>query len=194
MFAVLFAAAWCAVVQNPPAPPPPPQAAGVLVLEVRVFAGTEEVTGETRVSVYRAGERGDALSKMVLKGAHLEAELPQGIYDIQLIRVQDERVVGIRWAERLVLMPYPDEQGRHLEVVNLKNGFGALQVRPTGTLALHAAGDRDKPAAQPIASPGYTLFVVPAGTYDLQAGGSWHAGIEVPSDRTRLWIGPAKHD
>jgi hypothetical protein len=192
MFAALLAVICSAIAQNPPAPPPPPQPAGLLTLEVRVFAATEEVTNETRISVHRAGERGEPMAKMALRGTHLEAELPQGIYDIQAIRVQDERVISIRWAERLVLMPYPDEQGRHLEVVNFKNGFGGLQVRSSGTPALHTPGNREKPVAEPRPGPGYTLFVVPAGTYDLHVSGMWHTGIEVPADRMRLWIGPPK--
>ena len=40
----------------------------------------------------------------------------------------------------------------------------------------------------------YALFVVPAGTYDVQVKRApkpaWHAGIDVPLDRTRLWIVP----
>ena len=26
-------------------------------------------------------------------------------------------------------MPYPDEDGHHLEVINFQNGYGALEVR-----------------------------------------------------------------
>jgi hypothetical protein len=41
---------------------------------------------------------------------------------------------------------------------------------------------------------GYALFVVPAGRYDLRVGPderpAWHAGLDVPLDRTRLWIMP----
>lgn len=38
------------------------------------------------------------------------------------------------------------------------------------------------------------LFVVPAGRYDARSRDTervaWHADIEVPLDRTRLWIVP----
>jgi hypothetical protein len=43
-----------------------------------------------------------------------------------------------------------------------------------------------------VAGEGYTVFVVQAGNYDLQVGSgaqtTWHTDIEVPLDRTRLWL------
>jgi hypothetical protein len=104
-------------------------------------------------------------------------------------------VVGIRWAERLVVMAYPDEGGRHLEVVNLQAGFGALQVRGASAraaaLALFAAGVRDKEAAAATAAGAGSLFVVRAGSYDLRVRNRaerWLTAIDVPADRTRLWV------
>jgi len=123
-----------------------------------------------------------------------------GIYDAQAVQEQDARVVSIRWAERLVVMPYPDEDGHHLEVINVIPGYGALQIRtnsaasPIDGLALFPAKDRVQPiAAAP--SRGHTmLYVVRAGSYDVQirrgSRTDWHTNLEVPLDRTRLWVVP----
>jgi hypothetical protein len=177
------------------------QAPESLALEMRVFAGAEEVTSETRISIHRAGERADPVAQAQAgNGQHVFA-VPPGIYDAQVVRERNGRVLSIRWAERLVVMPYPDEGGRHLEVVNFTSGYGALQVRSTAAgkvpeLAIYAAGERSRPAATPIvgANGQYALFVVPAGRYDVQvrntARPSWHADIDVPRDRTRLWVIP----
>jgi hypothetical protein len=170
-----------------------------ILLEVRVFHGPEEVTAETRVTVHRAGERAQPLALLELRGGAKSVTLAPGIYDVQTIRERDGRVVSIRWAERLVVMPYPDEAGRHLEVINFTNGFGALQVRAGDTgllreMSIYPAGQHAKPAGSLVTGGGYVLFVVPAGKYDLatRAGGqvAWHENIEVPLDRTRLWILP----
>jgi hypothetical protein len=174
-----------------------------LTLEIRVFLGGHEVTAETRVTVHRAGERSAAAAQAQgREGTHVFT-VPAGIYDAQIVREKDGRVLNIRWAERLIVMPYPDEGGRHLEVVNFTNGYGAMQVRsarpgkPAG-VALFAVGERTRPAAVPAAErtdDDYALFVVPAGTYDLQVKTgerpTWHADVEVPLDRTRLWVIPA---
>jgi hypothetical protein len=176
-------------------------AAPQLSLEIRVFLGIEEVTGETRVSLHRGGERTAVIGEGQLRDGRHMFSVPAGIYDAQIVREREGRVLNIRWAERLIVMPYPDEGGRHLEVVNFTNGYGALQIRPSraGTLpetALFAAGDRTRPvAAQPAHDDaGYALFVVPAGRYDLQIRTSpksaWHPDLEVPLDRTRLWVLP----
>lgn len=176
----------------------PPEA---LKLEIRVFAGVQEVTADTRVSLHRAGDRGTALSPATQDdGRHL-FEVPAGIYDAQVVREKDGRVLNIRWAERLIVMPYPDEGGRHLEVVNFTNGYGALQIRtsrPEGLpeVALFASGERTRPAAAPAAKGegGYVLFVVQAASYDLQVKtgerSTWHTDVAVPLDRTRLWVIP----
>jgi hypothetical protein len=95
-------------------------------------------------------------------------------------------------------MPYPDQPGHHLEVINFKNGYGALQVRASADakpdVAIYQPGNRDKPAAVPLTTPTYLLFVMRAGAYDVlakSAGKSaWHLAIDVPVDRTRLWIVP----
>jgi hypothetical protein len=169
-----------------------------LTLEIRVFDGVEEVTSQTRATLHRTGERGDPLNQWPAGSASLEVQVPEGIYDVQVIRERDGRVVNIRWAQRLVVMPYPDEGGHHLEILNFQNGFGALQVRAQGqerpAVAIYKPADRTKPVAMPFDGPGYLLFIVPAGKYDLHVRtaktAGWHTDIEVPLDRTRLWIVP----
>ena len=175
------------------------QPSAPLTLELRVFNGNEDVSSQTRVTVHRAGERATSLAQLPAGTSRLTVSVPPGIYDVQAIREREGRVVNIRWAERLVVMPYPDEAGQHLEVINFRNGFGALQVRgrdatTTPAVAIYAAGDRTHEVAAPAAGTGYVLFVVPAGSYDLQVRGGlearWHGGIEIPLDRTRLWVVP----
>jgi hypothetical protein len=168
-------------------------------LELRIFLGADEVSSETRVTVHRAGERTEPVSQITATTGEIALTVPAGIYDVQVIREREGRVANIRWAERLVVMPYPDEAGRHLEVINFTSGFGALQI-PTAQAAavpeieLYPAGQHGRPAATRIDGPAYALFVVPAGRYDVQVrSGSkavWHTDIEVPLDRTRLWVLP----
>jgi hypothetical protein len=168
-----------------------------LTLELRIFDGTEEVTSQTRLKLHRTGERSNSLAQ-TNPGLHrVELKVGEGIYDVQAIRERAEEVISIRWANRLVVMPYPDEGGHHLEVVNFKSGFGALQIRSRDgsrpDVALYSAGSRNKEIASPFVGPTYMLFVVPAGKYDLFVKGdrsAWHAGIDVPLDRTRLWLVP----
>jgi hypothetical protein len=180
-------------VQDPMAAP-----ATQLTLELRMFSGAEEVTAQTRATVHRAGDRGEPLLQAAPSDGRIELRVPAGIYDVQAIHERDGRVLNIRWANRLVVMPYPDELGHHLEVINFNNGFGALQIREPGggrpDVALYEQGKRDKPATAPSAGSSYLLFVVRAGAYDLLARSSgkstWHPGVDVPLDRTRLWIAP----
>jgi hypothetical protein len=174
-----------------------PHAPQRLTLEIRIFLGPEDVTREARVTLHRAGERGQPVSQIGPGRHSLDIQVPPGTYDAQAVQERDGRVINIRWALRLVVMPYPDEGGRHLEVINFTAGYGALQVRAAEgaalDLALFGAGERRQPTRVATA-PGYTLFVVPAGQYDVQVRrGShtiWHNGIEVPLDRTRLWVVP----
>lgn len=187
MLRVVVALAMAAVQTSP---------AATLALELRVFHGADDVTRECRVALYRAGERGDPLTRSEPASGTVTFRVPAGFYDVQAIRERDGRVVAIRWAERLVVMAYPDEGGRHLEVVNLEDGFGALQVRRKSgdaapDVALFAAGVRGKEAAAGFAGDRYTLFVVRAGSYDLLVRGArpaWHTQIDVHADRTRLWF------
>jgi hypothetical protein len=175
----------------------PLQTPAPLVLEIRIFDGAVEVSAETRITVHRSGERASPVAQIAPRAGRLDIDIKPGIYDVQALRERDGRVVNIRWAERLVVMPYPDENGRHLEVVNFQNGFGALQVRGAGPnavpdVAVYVEGARDKEAAAPLPGAGYVLFVLPAGRYDIQTRTgtqpAWHPGVDVPLDRTRLWL------
>jgi hypothetical protein len=171
-----------------------------LTLEIRVFRGSDDVTGQTRVTVHRAGERGQPVAQMPAGEPRPKMKVVAGIYDAQAVQEKDARVLNIRWAERLVVMPYPDEDGHHLEVINFTPGYGALQVRasaaaaPIDDFALFPANERGQPAGSASGRGTYVLFVVRAGHYDLQvrrgARVSWHSDIEVPLDRTRLLIVP----
>lgn len=168
--------------------------------EFRIFSGAEEITASTRLRLMPTGTRDRPTT--LAEGATRAADVAAGIYDVQALRLRQGSIVGIRWAERLVIMYYPDENGRHLEVINFQPGFGALQLRAhKGQLnaydvAIFPARDRSKPAAAPIEGEGYKLFVVPAGRYDVRVrpAGSvsdaeearWLLDIEVPADRTRV--------
>jgi hypothetical protein len=173
---------------------------GAVRAEFRIFDGTEEITAATRLRIMPTGRR-DAPTT-VRESRELAAMLSPGIYDVQALRLRQDAIVAIRWAERLVVMHYPDEGGRHLEVINFTPGFGALQVRAArGPLSAYevevfAAGSRGDPAATPVNGGDYKLFVLPAGRYDIRvrhAGAPetsqeahWILDIEVPADRTRL--------
>lgn len=171
-----------------------------LTLEVRVFRGSDDVTGQTRVTVHRAGERGQPVAQVPAGEPRSKIKVAAGIYDAQAVQEKDTRVVNIRWAERLVVMPYPDEEGHHLEVINFTPGYGALQVRTSPSaasvddFALFVANDRSQRAGSAPGRGPYVLFVVRAGRYDLQitrgSRASWHSNIEIPLDRTRLLIVP----
>jgi hypothetical protein len=169
-----------------------------ITLELRIFNGADDVTRESRIAVYRAGERDDPLARLAAASPGFTAQVPAGFYDAQVIRVREGAVVAIRWAERLVVMAYPDERGRHLEVINLQSGFGALQVRSKTSdvapdVALYVAGARNKEATPALSGEGYALFVVPAGAYDLLVRGAhpaWQTQLDVPADHTRLWLVP----
>jgi hypothetical protein len=173
---------------------PPP---ATLSLYIRVFSGPDDVSGETRITVFKAGDRQSPVAESH-PGMALDATVAPGSYDAQAIRERDGRVVAIKWVERLLVMPYPDEAGRHLEVINLQNGFGALEVRGrepgTPDVAIFATGSRQQEAARITSGPDYALFVVLAGRYDLRVRQdgqtTWHTDVEVPLDRTRFWLMP----
>jgi hypothetical protein len=170
--------------------------------EFRIFAGAEEITATTRVRVMPTGTREKSLT--LPEGKRLLAALAPAIYDVQALRLRPEGIVAIRWAERLVIMHYPDEGGRHLEVINFHHGYGALQLRPAKgpvaayDLAVFPAGDRTSAASEPLDGDGYRLFVLKTGKYDIRvrpAGGQkdandthWLLDVEVPADRTRLKV------
>jgi hypothetical protein len=173
----------------------------LIKLEIRTYRGTEDVSAATRVIVHRAGQREKPVGQIAPGGRRTISVAP-GLYDAQAIQEKDGRVLNIRWAQRFVVMPYPDEGGHHLEVVNFLNGFGALQIRwnendatrSDTDVVLFTAEEHAQPVAVPTTPGPYVLFVVPAGQYDVlvRRGTTpiWHQGIDVPLDRTRLWIVP----
>jgi len=175
--------------------------------EFRVFEGDQEVTAETTLKIYPSSKREDGST--LGPAERLQIALPSGLYDVQAVREHQGKVVSIKWAERLVVMHYPDEAGFHLEVINFKPGYGALQLRPAigalvdfETLDARAArpGAHSEDVGRAVRGEKYLLLVVPSGTYDVQlrardakdsrdAGateGQWFPAIEVPTDRTRL--------
>ena len=181
------------------ADPAAAQTPQTLLLELRVFNGAEEVTSQTRVFVHRAGDRGTPIAEAGGGPSRIELKVQEGIYDVQAVRERDGQVVNIQWANRLVVMAYPDEAGRHLEVLNFRTGFGAIQIRTadgsTPSVSIHEPGAASKEAAAVVSGAGYSLFVVPAGIYELAVRRGEkppvrHADIEVPRDRTRLWLVP----
>jgi hypothetical protein len=167
--------------------------------EFRVFAGTDEVTEHARLRVMPSGARDKSVT---VEGKRLTASLSPGIYDVQAFRVRQDAVVGITWAERLVVMHYPDEGGRHLQVINFEPGYGALQLRAAKRpvseyeIAIFRSGERAASAADPIAGEDYLLFVLRAGRYDVRVRHAgtlddpedihWFLDLEVPAARTRL--------
>lgn len=166
-----------------------------------MFDGATEVSAETRLRVRPSGS---SETGRLLEGNPLAADLPAGIYDVQAVRQQAGHVVSVRWAEKLVVMAYPDEGGRHLEVINFASEHGALQLRwpdqpttdPAGVTVTVARDGASRPVpARVFHGPGYVLLVLPAGTYDVRLAAAGRdpvvlPGIEVPADRTRMKILP----
>ena len=180
-----------------PAPSAPGTAEAVRA-SFRVFNGTDEVSAETRVRVRASGSE-DQEGGLVLQGPALTTELAPGVYDAQAIHHRKGRVLNVRWAERLVIVKYPDEGDEHLEVINFVPGFGALQLRlPPGTaadpskLAVKAIGEGDGSRARVFAGTDYLLVVAPAGTYALTlalpTGSATLPTVEIPGDRTRMRV------
>jgi hypothetical protein len=170
-----------------------------VLTEFRVFNGTEEVTASTRLRVVPAGAR----NASAIEAAPSEVSLAPAVYDVQAIRTSERGVRSIRWAERLAILHYPDEGGRHLEVINFQSGFGALQLRatrgelPPDAVAVFETGNHTTPTGSVLSGDGYVLFVGRAGRYDVRvqragSGGTpdtnWFLAIDVPAGRTRLRI------
>jgi hypothetical protein len=167
--------------------------------EFRVFAGREEITPTSRLRITPSGVRERMLE--VGPARRLTVSLSPGIYDVQVFRTRQDAIVAIKWAERLVVMNYPDEGGIHLEVINFEPGFGALQVRsqknPIANYVVDVFPTGDRTAAmKPLTGEDSRLFILEARRYDIRvrpAGARndpndtrWMLDIEVPSDRTRL--------
>ena len=171
--------------------------ADMIRTEFRIFDGGTEVTAETRLRIRPTGTMEPG---RILEGPTLSVELPAGIYDVQAVHQKQERVINVKWAERLVIMEYPDEGGRHLEVINFATGYGALQLRwregrapdPAGVaITVARAGESRAQPTRVLQGLGYALLVLPEGTYDVRITRAGNpptelTGIEVPADRTRM--------
>lgn len=184
--------------------PVTPDEAPTVLLELRVFNGGEDVTGESRVRLFPRGQRTKDVPTTASAGQAITAVVPVGFYDAQAIREKKEQVLDIRWAEQLLVQKYPDEYGRHLEVINFKVGYGALQIRPAResvaaakgwTAVAYPAGDASREVGKGVNTGEDLLFGLPSGSYDVKITMSdkstqWIRDMEVPSDRTRLktWL------
>jgi len=170
-------------------------------LEVRVFDGSDDVTADSHVKLYPKGQRSSDIPMTAASaGQPSTAMVPVGFYDAQAIRERRGEAPSIRWAQQWLVQRYPDEYGRHLEVINYKSGYGALQVRPAPAEAaaakgwtgiVYAAGDQSKEIGKSTASAEDLLFALPAGRYDIKVtladkSTQWLRDIDVPADRTRL--------
>jgi hypothetical protein len=188
------------VVAAPPGPAAQPAASDTVLLQLRIFSGTEDVTKETRVNLYPRGRRTGEIPLTLGADSALESNVAPGFYDIQFIHERRGQVAGMRWVEHVLVQRYPDEYGRHLQVLNLSAGFGALQVRAAPgdgpaargwSASAHPPGDatREVGAARPVG--GDLLVVLPAGRYDIRVTlndrtTSWIRDVDIPADRTRL--------
>ncbi|MGI8671991.1 MAG: hypothetical protein ACR2LU_05235 [Luteitalea sp.] len=174
------------------------QSAAPLTLDVRVFRGVTDVTGDTLVTLFPVGARTGGRPVPLVPSGERRLALPSGQYDLQLVQQRAGEVVGISWTSLRLLVDYPGEYQQHLEVVNLEKGWGALQVRRAGTreqapVAWSARLTRrdGSEAARGVVGHGYVVLVAPAGTYDVEvtrADGSTTAirGVEVRENLTYL--------
>ena len=176
----------------------PTQVERTIQTEFRVFDGTTEVSASTRLRVRRSGR--DETGR-TLEGPALTVHLEPGLYDVQAIRHREGQVQAVRWAERLVIVHYPDEAGRHLEVINLSPGYGALQLRtpdhprPDSSALRIERSTAGDPARTAAVTPGagYLLVIGRAGVYDLRVvmadlPPQALSSIEIPAERTRMRV------
>ena len=177
------------------------QSAAAVELLVRVFNGLDEVTAQCRIAVYTAGTRRAPLVPDLRPGTGHHIEVEPGLYDLQVTWRGPGDTVAIEWAEHLSVLRYPDEGGRHVEIINLQLGFGALLVRPPAAwletdrgwrVSAFLHGVVGRAGFEPVDGTDHRLFILPAGRYDLVAGlGSTEhtvTDVEVPAQRTRLTL------
>src|SRR3972149_1409663 len=60
-----------------------------ITLEIRVFAGGQEVSGETRITVYRAGDRRAPVAQLTPRTGRLGIPVAPGVYDVQAIPARE---------------------------------------------------------------------------------------------------------
>ena len=151
------------------------QAAPPLSLHVRVFRGQAEVTRDTTVTVFPAGQRTNG-RQLAQTPESRERQLPlaAGQYDLQFVQHEDGKVSRIAWTTLRLLVEYPGEAGHHLEVLNFEKDWGALEVRPSGphqsgpvTWRARLLSKDGTDVSKGADGEGYQLVVAPAGTYDL---------------------------
>lgn len=183
-----------------PNPPAVADSGPPLRLELHVFDGTTPVTTEVKLRLYPRGQRTNEIPVAAGSSGGLNANVPVGYYDAQAIRERRGQVIDLRWAEQLLVQRYPDEYGRHLEMINFKPGYGGLQIRPAPsdvatakgwTAVAYTAGDPPKEAGKAVPAGEDLLLALPGGRYDIKLtlgdkSTQWIRDIEVPSDRTRL--------
>ena len=178
------------------------QSSAPVELRVRVFDGLEEITAHCRLAVYPADTREAPLVPDLhpATGYHLEVE--PGLYDLQISRRGPDDTIAVEWADHLSVLRYPDEDGRHIEILNIQPAFGALLVRPPATwhdtdpdwrVSAFLHGGVGRAGFEPIDhGTDHRLFILPAGRYDLIASlGSTELSVtdvEVPAQRTRLTL------
>ena len=178
------------------------QSSAPVELRVRVFDGLEEITTHCRLAVYPADTREAPLVPDLhpATGYHLAVE--PGLYDLQITRRGPDDTIAVEWADHLSVLRYPDEEGRHIEVLNIQPAFGALLVRPPAPwldtdrdwrVSAFLHGGVGRAGFEPIDDgTDHRLFILPAGRYDLIASlGSTELSVtdvEVPAQRTRLTL------
>ncbi len=184
------------------APSPAPAQADVR-LDLRVFDGATEVSRHVRVAVYPAGRHERPVATAVARPTIPGLLVPPGDYDVQVVWEQAQGASRLLWASHLAVLRYPDEGGRHLEVLNFDPSYGALEVTVGGggrgslwqAILRPSGGDPRAAPHLPVAGEGYVLFVVPGGRYDLEVDFNGDAprrrtlaALEVPAGRTRLTV------
>jgi hypothetical protein len=174
---------------------------GKVRLQLRVFEGGEDITPDAKLQLYPRGQRTGDIPMTLGPDQAFEAEVPTGFYDVQIVKERRGGQVGaLRWIENILVQRYPDEAGRHLQVLNLNPQFGALQIRPAtsdvasarGWSAVAVApGDAAREVAKARSIGDDLLMVLPAGRYDIKVNLSdrtttWIRDIDIPVERTRL--------
>ena len=175
------------------------QSSASVELIVRVFNELDEVTAHCQIAVYVADTRDAPLVPDLRPGMGHHVEVEPGLYDLQITWRGPGDTVAIEWAEHLSVLWYPDEGGRHVEIVNLQPVFGALLVRPPVAwletdrdwrVSAFLHGGVGRAGFEAVDGTDHRLFILPAGRYDLVAGlGSTEltvTDVEVPAQRTRL--------
>jgi hypothetical protein len=177
------------------------QSSATVELLVRVFDGLDEITAHCQIAVYAAGTRDAPRVPDLRAGAGHHVEVEPGLYDLQITWRGPGDAVTVEWAEHLSVLRYPDEGGRHVEIINLQPVFGALLVRPSVAwletdrdwrVSAFLHGGVGRAGFEPVDGTDLQLFILPAGRYDLVGVlGSTEVSVtdvEVPAQRTRLTL------